>query len=766
MSRYPMSSRPRSRSPMRRWSNTGGRKDKFDMDLGFTAPKWNLEELPKFQKCFYQEHPTSVARSESEVAAFRMQHKMALCGTNIPRPVFSFAELNLPECVNAVVLRNGWQTPTPIQAQGLPMAMAGRDVVGIAQTGSGKTASFIIPAMVHISAQPRLLRGDGPICLVLVPTRELAQQVLAVAQEFTAAAGMRTMCFYGGSPRGPQIRELQRGAEVCIATPGRLIDFIRSEKNLMGRVTYLVLDEADRMLDMGFEPQIRKIVAHIRPDRQTLMWSATWPREVQALARDFLKNYIQVNIGSVSLHANPNITQIVEVVDEWNKELRLIELLTMFGRARCLVFVETKRKTDQITYTLRRRGFAVGAMHGDKQQRDREMTLNSFREGRINVLVATDVASRGLDIDDIQYVINVDFPNQTEDYIHRIGRTARSDKKGTAFTFFTSKNMKQARDLIDILEEAGQEVNPELYNMSGVSAASRKTNFRGRKNQSSIVPGRYGGRPGVPNYHNAAPTYPGANFAGVSPGFQNGPTLHKSNSSASNLGSMSTNALQLGVTPGTVGEPSFAALRDSASGNRLSGVPPSFGNVQSQGLKDTHGADANFGKSNVGTFNPSLPTNHPSNAPSRWDRRGPGDKGPVPVSAQTNVPHQPVANSNGGAKWQVQWTENRHANGSQSFWANAQTGQIPPGDQSFAQRGPKPPVTGRRPEQSSQNFAADNLPTLRSHGSSGNLKGDVVPPNTFPQSWANYPQQFTTPVPEQNAMSWGSGWNQPHYGGF
>ncbi|VDP24788.1 unnamed protein product [Echinostoma caproni] len=457
------------------------------MNLEFTAPKWNLEELPKFQKCFYQEHPMSASRPESEVTAFRMLHKMTLSGTNIPRPVLSFEELALPDYVTNVIMRNGWQSPTPIQAQGLPMAMAGRDVVGIAQTGSGKTASFIIPAMVHIAAQPRLLRGDGPICLVLVPTRELAQQVLAVAQEFTSAAGMRTMCFYGGSPRGPQIRELQRGAEICIATPGRLIDFIRSERNLMGRVTYLVLDEADRMLDMGFEPQIRKIVAHIRPDRQTLMWSATWPREVQTLARDFLKNYIQVNIGSVALHANPNITQIVEVVDEWNKEQRLIELLTMFGRSRCLVFVETKRKTDQITYTLRRRGFAVGAMHGDKQQRDREMTLSSFRDGRINVLVATDVASRGLDIDDIQYVINVDFPNQTEDYIHRIGRTARSDKKGTAFTFFTSKNMKQARDLIDILEEANQEVNPELYNMSGLSAASRKPSFRGRKSKRMVL---------------------------------------------------------------------------------------------------------------------------------------------------------------------------------------------------------------------------------------------------------------------------------------
>ncbi|TGZ62142.1 hypothetical protein CRM22_007596 [Opisthorchis felineus] len=482
MKRFSSGNQVRGRSPARRWSTSGpsNKRGKFDMNMDVPAPKWNLADLPKFEKCFYVEHPATTARPEPEVQAFRTEYKMTLSGPNIPRPVLSFGELNLPDHVLRVIANNGWHGPTPIQAQGLPMGLSGRDVVGIAQTGSGKTASFVIPAIVHILAQPRLLRGEGPICLVLVPTRELAQQVLSVAQQFATAAGLRTMCFYGGASRGPQLRDLQRGGEMCIATPGRLIDFIRSEKKLLSRVTYLVLDEADRMLDMGFEPQIRTIISNIRPDRQTLMWSATWPREVQGLARDFLTNYIQVNIGSVSLHANPNITQIVEIIDEWDKEQRLIQLLTMFGRERCLVFVETKRKTDQITYTLRRRGFAVGAMHGDKQQRDREMTLGSFRDGRLSVLVATDVASRGLDIDDIQYVINFDFPNQTEDYIHRIGRTARSDKKGTAFTFFTSKNIKQARELIEILEEANQEVNPELFRMSGISDAGRRNKYQKR----------------------------------------------------------------------------------------------------------------------------------------------------------------------------------------------------------------------------------------------------------------------------------------------
>ncbi|RTG87681.1 ATP-dependent RNA helicase DDX5/DBP2 [Schistosoma bovis] len=391
-----------SRSPVRsvsRWSSfsQNPKRGKLEMDMDFAAPDWKSSELPKFEKKFYQEHPLSASRSEAEVEAFRKKYKMSLSGRDVPRPVLSFNELNVPDYILSVIAKNGWQLPTPIQSQGWPMALSGRDVVGIAQTGSGKTASFLLPAVIHIMAQPRLLRNEGPICLILVPTRELAQQVLTVAKEFAEAASLRAMCFYGGSAKGTQLREMQKGGEICIATPGRLIDFIRVQRNLLSRVTYLVLDEADRMLDMGFEPQIRKIIGHTRPDRQTLMWSATWPREVQTLAREFLTDYIQVNIGSVSLHANPNITQIVEIMDDWSKEQRLIELLTSFGRARTLVFVETKRRTDQLTNSLRRRGFYVEAMHGGKQQRDRELTLANFKSGRMNILVATDVASRGLD---------------------------------------------------------------------------------------------------------------------------------------------------------------------------------------------------------------------------------------------------------------------------------------------------------------------------------------------------------------------------------
>ncbi|CAL8098813.1 unnamed protein product [Calicophoron daubneyi] len=780
MPRFPVTTRGRSRSPMRRWghSGPGARKDKFEMDMDFTAPKWNPSDLPKFDKNFYVEHPISAARPESEINSFRMEYKMTISGTDIPRPIMSFSELTLPDYITSVIMRNGWQKPTPIQAQGLPMALSGRDVVGIAQTGSGKTASFVIPALVHIAAQPRLQRGDGPICLIMVPTRELAQQVLEVAHQFATAAGYRTMCFYGGASRAPQLRELQRGAEICIATPGRLIDFIKGQRKLLSRVTYMVLDEADRMLDMGFEPQIRKIVAFVRPDRQTLMWSATWPREVQSLARDFLSNYIQVNIGSVALHANPNIHQIVEIVDEWNKEQRLIELLTMFGRCRCLIFAETKRKTDQITYTLRRRGFMVGAMHGDKQQRDREMTLANFKDGRVNILVATDVASRGLDIDDIEYVVNFDFPNQSEDYIHRIGRTARSNKKGTAYTFFTSKNMRQARDLIDILEEAGQEINPELYQMAGISNATRKSNYkRGGRNQPAYLPkpsSRFGNSSIGPGFPSSAPNFANQtvrvpNYGGGSSGIPNGSSLLRSSSSSTSLNAMMNNPYQPGLKAGGSSNLSAGGQREPPSGNfSQSASVPSFVGAPSQ---IPNNAPESTGRNNGATFRPGMPVSGQPNGAGKWDRPAPTDKVVGLCPPMPNAPAQQpeFANSNWAGK---QWSSDRSNNAAPGAWNGVPTGAFPTNN-AFAQPDLNS-VANRRSliDQTPPSFAQEKQLGMRSRGSSNNLNSECPAPNPTPAApWPNFSKppfpQSSIPVPGQaNPPTWGNGWNQPYYGKF
>ena len=276
-------------------------------------------------------------------------------------------------------------------------------------------------------------------------------------------------CVYGGAPKGQQIRDLERGCEICICTPGRMLDLLDMRKTNLRRVTYLVMDEADRMLDMGFEPQIRKIVQQIRPDRQTLMWSATWPKEVQSIANEFLKDFQEVHIGSLDLRANTDVTQIVEVVPQYEKAGRCRKVLEriMDGKSKILIFSETKRNCDDLTRQLRMDGFPALAIHGDKAQQERDWVLNEFKTGKALLMCATDVAARGLDISDIMYVINYDMPNNIEDYIHRIGRTGRAGRKGTAYSFFTDKNAKMGGQLIKVLSDAGQEVPPELNRFQG-----------------------------------------------------------------------------------------------------------------------------------------------------------------------------------------------------------------------------------------------------------------------------------------------------------
>ncbi|XP_037113452.1 probable ATP-dependent RNA helicase DDX17 isoform X1 [Syngnathus acus] len=430
--------------------------------------RWDLDELPKFEKNFYTEHPEIQRTSQYDIEEYRTKKEITIRGSGCPKPVTGFHQAKFPQYVMDVLMQQNFKEPTAIQSQGFPLALSGRDMVGIAQTGSGKTLSYLLPGIVHINHQPYLERGDGPICLVLAPTRELAQQVQQVAHDYGKSSRIKTTCVYGGAPKGPQIRDLERGVEICIATPGRLIDFLEAGKTNLRRCTYLVLDEADRMLDMGFEPQIRKIVDQIRPDRQTLMWSATWPKEVRQLAEDFLKDYVQINVGALELSANHNILQIVDVCMDSEKDNKLIQLMEEImaeKENKTIIFVETKKRCDDLTRRMRRDGWPAMCIHGDKSQPERDWVLTEFRSGKAPILIATDVASRGLDVEDVKFVINYDYPNSSEDYIHRIGRTARSNNKGTAYTFFTPSNLRQARDLIRVLEEARQAINPKLLQL-------------------------------------------------------------------------------------------------------------------------------------------------------------------------------------------------------------------------------------------------------------------------------------------------------------
>ncbi|KAF2673168.1 DEAD-domain-containing protein [Microthyrium microscopicum] len=377
----------------------GGGDKMSQLGSGLKTQQWDLNTMPKFEKSFYKEDPAVTARSSAEVDAFRKEMQMTVHGTNIPKPVTTFDEAGFPNYVMSEVKAQGFAKPTAIQAQGWPMALSGRDVVGIAETGSGKTLTYCLPAIVHINAQPLLSPGDGPIVLILAPTRELAVQIQQEINKFGKSSRIRNTCVYGGVPKGPQIRDLSRGVEVCIATPGRLIDMLEAGKTNLRRVTYLCLDEADRMLDMGFEPQIRKIIGQIRPDRQTCMWSATWPKEVRQLASDFQEDFIQVNIGSLDLSANHRITQIVEVVSEMEKRDKMIKHLEKImedKKNKILIFTGTKRVADEITRFLRQDGWPALSIHGDKAQNERDWVLAEFKAGKSPIMVATDVASRGI----------------------------------------------------------------------------------------------------------------------------------------------------------------------------------------------------------------------------------------------------------------------------------------------------------------------------------------------------------------------------------
>lgn len=424
------------------------------------------------KKDFYSESSKTRARDANEVLGWRQKHEVIIEDDRCDiKPIMEFSELKVPDALMQLFKQSGYVNPTPIQAQAWPLSLSGQDTIGIARTGSGKTLSFLVPAMVHINAQEPIQRGDGPIALVLTPTRELAQQVQQEATKFGAGMNIRTTAVYGGAPKYEQRRQIEAGTEVIVACPGRLLDFIKSRTFNLHRCSFLILDEADRMLDMGFEPQIRRIVGQIRRDRQTLMFSATWPKQVRRLADDFLRRPTRISIGNTdALSANPNIKQIVQVVQEHEKPQKFTSFMeeAYSGRVvKTIVFTETKRACDYLSNELGRRGWPVAPIHGDKDQSQRDKTLKDFREGRIPILIATDVAGRGLDITDVEYVVNYDFPQNVEDYVHRIGRTARAGKTGTAYTLLTRNKAKHVAELIQVMEKAGQEVTDEVRALAG-----------------------------------------------------------------------------------------------------------------------------------------------------------------------------------------------------------------------------------------------------------------------------------------------------------
>jgi ATP-dependent RNA helicase RhlE len=376
----------------------------------------------------------------------------------------AFESLGLAPPLLEAIRDAGYRDPTPIQAQAIPLALKGRDLIGLAQTGTGKTAAFTLPIIQRLLGGPSRLRA-----LILAPTRELAAQVRESFEKYGRHSGLRVAEIFGGVALGPQEAALRRGVDVVVATPGRLIDHLERQNLVLDDLEVLVLDEADRMLDMGFAPQINQIVREVPPYRQTLLFSATMPPEVEALARKYLRKPIVVQVG-LRTQAAQTVAHAVYPVPRERKSALLAELLKRPEMDSVLVFTRTKHGADRLVRHLHRAGINASAMHADKSQSQRMQTLDGFKEGKIRVLVATDIAQRGLDIAGISHVINYDVPQRPEDYVHRIGRTGRAAAAGDAFTFMSPEEIAMVRTIERVLGTAIPRISVPGYDFGTVAA--------------------------------------------------------------------------------------------------------------------------------------------------------------------------------------------------------------------------------------------------------------------------------------------------------
>lgn len=439
-------------------------------------------DIQPIRKNFWAEPVELSELNEAEVADLRVElDGIKVNGKDVPKPVQKWSQCGLTRQMLDVIDSMGFEKPTSIQMQAIPALMSGRDVIGVAKTGSGKTMAFLLPMFRHIKDQPPLKESDGPIGLIMSPTRELATQIHRDCKPFLKMMGIRAVCAYGGAPIREQIAELKRGAEIIVCTPGRMIDLLAANQGRvtnLRRVTYVVLDEADRMFDMGFEPQVMKIFANMRPDKQTILFSATMPRIIDSLTKKVLNSPVEITVGGRSVVAK-EIEQIVEVRDENTKFHRVLELLGELYEndedARTLIFVERQEKADDLLKELMVKGYPCMSIHGGKDQIDRDSTISDFKKGVVPILIATSVAARGLDVKQLKLVINYDAPNHLEDYVHRAGRTGRAGNTGVAVTFITPEQESCAPGIAKALEQSEQPVPERLSEMRKAHREKVKT---------------------------------------------------------------------------------------------------------------------------------------------------------------------------------------------------------------------------------------------------------------------------------------------------
>ncbi|RLV95026.1 ATP-dependent RNA helicase DED1 [Spathaspora sp. JA1] len=426
-------------------------------------------------------------------------------GNDVPEAITQFTAPPLDPVLVENITLSRFTKPTPVQKYSVPIVTGGRDLMACAQTGSGKTGGFLFPVLSESfqSGPAPVPEATGsfssykkyPTALVMAPTRELVSQIYEEAKKFSYRSWVRPCVVYGGADIGEQIRNIGKGCDLLVATPGRLKDLLERGRISLSNIKYLVLDEADRMLDMGFEPQIRHIVQECdMPDvnnRQTLMFSATFPRDIQLLAHDFLKDYVFLSVGRVG-STSENITQKILYVEDDEKKSVILDLLSADDSGLTIVFTETKRMADNLADFLYDQGFPATAIHGDRTQYEREKALAAFKNGAAPILVATAVAARGLDIPHVAHVINYDLPSDIDDYVHRIGRTGRAGNVGIATAFFNRNNKNIIKGLIQLLSEANQEVPDFLTKIARESSfgGSSRGGRGGRGGRGSSGPSR------------------------------------------------------------------------------------------------------------------------------------------------------------------------------------------------------------------------------------------------------------------------------------
>ena len=379
-------------------------------------------------------------------------------------PAATFESLGLAGPLLDAIRAAGYPAPTPIQEQAIPLALKGRDLIGLAQTGTGKTAAFTLPILDRLRGGPRRTRA-----LILTPTRELCMQVEASFRKYAKNVDVAVVAVFGGVPIEPQERALRAGIDVVVATPGRLIDHMERQNTVVDDLEVLVLDEADRMLDMGFAPQINTIVTRLPAYRQTLLFSATMPPELEALARKYLRRPAVVQVGRRSAAAS-TVTHYVYPVPQARKSALLADLLHRQNMHSVLVFTRTKIGADRVVRDLAHLGIPAVAMHADKTQAQRVRALEGFKRGEIRVLVATDIAQRGLDISGITHVINYDVPQQPEDYVHRIGRTGRAARDGDAYTFMAPDEITMVRTIERLIGQPIPRISVPGFDFGSVAA--------------------------------------------------------------------------------------------------------------------------------------------------------------------------------------------------------------------------------------------------------------------------------------------------------